>query len=403
MANLDKIYPQGASDLLLHLGAHPSQTGKEDGLIKGASVSDETGAVSTESRSTQSSSTQPRSAKLRQFHKTPLGKTIKAVMPYVAVFIVAGLFYFIFIGGLSLSDMKSWIPNSNDAHAQQSPKIVAEQIPSSQMSAYDAWINSYFFDVTDTKILAPDYDISGNGLTNYQKFLLGLNPKKQDTMGLGMTDTRALINGIDPLTGGPLTSTQKTIIAQSVDLEGISNKLTLQSLDQTPKVAGASTGSNGDDRTSIINLNQSASGELDIPSLKIKVPLIWAPDPDSVEKDLLQGVVHYPGTPMPGQIGTSYISGHSSNYAWIKSPYNRIFESIDKLKMYDGFTISATDASGNKVVFHYAVRGTGIFTANDQKQFANIGKSTVALSTCWPIGTASKRYVVFGQLTSIDQ
>ncbi len=401
---MEKIYPQGAVDFFGHLGVYPSQNNEDLNPIAGTNPANLNLPVETEKTGLNGvlDDAADTDKIVGKTPKTPLKKTLKAVLPYTAVFVLAVLFYFIFFGGLSLSDMKTWVPKSNpqnQAQASQTP------VASGQLSAYNAWINSYFFDVSDKKILDPNYDISGNGLTNYQKFLLGLNPKEKDTMGLGMTDTQALIAGIDPLTGGPLTSEQKSIIAQNIDLEAIANKLTLQSLDKTSAVAGISTTANqSDDRTDpVINLNQTIPGELDIPSLNISVPLIWAPDPNSVEKALLNGVVHYPGTPMPGQLGTSYISGHSSNYAWVKSPYNRIFASIDKMKMYDAFSITATDANGKKVIFHYAVRGTGIFAANDQKQFANIGKSTVALSTCWPIGTASKRYVVFGQLTQIEK
>lgn len=404
---MDKIYPQGTADLYMHLGTHPSQKQNEPELSvpENVAVNSDKEKKSNDLNSSGNSLVSRDKATntiVLNISKIPFKSLAKNIIPYIVVFVLAALFYFTFFGGLSLSEMKTWLPKENKPKEQK----VVTQIPASQLDAYNKWINSYFFDVNDKKILDPNYDISGNGLTNYQKFLLGLNPKKKDTLGLGMTDTQALIKGIDPLTGGPLTDAQKTIIAKNIDLESISNMLTLESLDSAPKVAGISTASAASipdlGRGEII-VNTNIPGELDIPRLNIKVPLIWGQDPASIDQDLENGVVHYPGTAMPGEIGTSYISGHSSNYVWAKGSYNRIFATIDKLQKYDSFSITATDASGKQVVFHYVVDGTGIFAADDQQQFANIGKSSVALSTCWPIGTAAKRYVVFGQLSQIDQ
>ena len=231
---------------------------------------------------------------------------------------------------------------------------------------------------------------------------------------MNMTDSQALIAGVNPLTGGPGTDQQKTLIASSIDLEEVSNKLTMAAMQHSvPQVAGATTGSAGSVATgstgsttplrSDATIDQTQNGELDIPSLGITVPLIWTQSTGDLLKDLPNGVVHYPGTALPGQIGTSYISGHSSNYSWIKGNYNKVFATLNNLKQYDSFVIKVKDTSGKTVTYHYAVDDKAIFNANDQQQFANVGKSTVALSTCWPVGTSQNRLVVFGELTQIEQ
>ena len=71
------------------------------------------------------------------------------------------------------------------------------------------------------KILDPEYDNSGNGLINFQKYLLKLNPKSR-SVGLGMADSQALSLGIDPATGKPLGE-EKNLIAKYVDMEVVSN------------------------------------------------------------------------------------------------------------------------------------------------------------------------------------
>lgn len=318
----------------------------------------------------------------------------KTAAPYVSVFLVAILAYLMLFTDFSLTSAFKSLSNKPPA----SSAADTSTIPQNQVAAYNAWINSYFFDVTDPKIVAPGTDLSGNGLTNYQKFLLGLNPKKKDTLGLGMTDTQALLAGINPLTGTALTDAQKKLVAENINLEAVSNRTTLAALEGQPKVAGANTDTRGG-----VVIDKNISAELNIPSLGIQAPLIWSKDVDSLIPDLQNGVVHYPGTAMPGEIGTAYISGHSSNFSWDKGKYNKVFAKLGDLKRYESFTITATDINGKRVVFHYVVTTSDIFMADDQRQFASIGKSTVGLSTCWPIGTTQKRLVVFAELTQVDK
>jgi Sortase domain len=59
-----------------------------------------------------------------------------------------------------------------------------------------------------------------------------------------------------------------------------------------------------------------------------------------VQKLLKAGVVHLPISPAPGQVGNSYIIGHTSNFPQVKSAYNKIFKPFEsKSKAGDEFTI----------------------------------------------------------------
>jgi len=366
--------------------------------------------------------------------KIPSGKImgfVKKSLPYIGVFAVGIIAFFILFTNTSINNLFSTATKTvtNTTQTQSGTNVTA--VPASQSTAYNSWIRSYFFDVTDSKILDPNYDYSGNGLTNYQKFLLGLNPVRQDTAEIGMSDSAALIAGIDPLTGEKMSDQRTQEIAANIDLEALSNKIALNSLNSTPQVLGASTTVastpvvnayvNSSPSYTSANMNTSSdsqitsrvssttpvntkdTAQLDISTLKISVPIIWTSDPNNLETDLQSGVVHYPGTALPGEVGTAYISGHSSNYVWAKGKYNNIFAKLGDLKVDQSFTITATDTQGKKDIYHYTVTDTHVFSATDQQQFASINKSVVALSTCWPIGTSSKRLVVFGQLTQVDQ
>jgi LPXTG-site transpeptidase (sortase) family protein len=333
---------------------------------------------------------------------TKLGplQVVKNIAPFIIIFVVGMLMFMFIFTDFSLTSTLSSV--NDDVGQNEKAETPAAKLSEEELVAYRAWIGNYFFDVTDPSVLDPNNDISGNGLTNYQKYLLNLNPKKQDTMGLGMTDTEALMEGINPLTGSKLTELQKQIIAQYIDLESVSNKLSLAAANSSPKVAGINTAS-ADTFRQEATIDTTKPAELNIPSLNIKAPVIWTKDPKNFTEDLRNGVVHYPGTPLPGEMGTSYVSGHSSNYVWERGNYNQIFAGFGQLKKFDSFSITATDMDGKKVTFHYVIAAIEIFKADDQKQFANIGKSTVALSTCWPIGTSAKRMVAFGHLSQVSK
>gem|GEM_PF-1440811 len=49
-----------------------------------------------------------------------------------------------------------------------------------------------------------------------------------------------------------------------------------------------------------------------------------------LQKKLQDGIVHLVFTPQPGELGNSYIVGHSSNFSFIKSSYNTIFKPIER-------------------------------------------------------------------------
>ena len=360
--------------------------------------------------------------------------TAKAVGPFLAVFVVGLFLYYYFFSAVNFSALLT-----SSAPKSSAPQVTAiQQLESQDSVAYQQWIKGFYYDVSDPKLLDPEADNSGNGLTNFEKYLLNLNPKSYDTLGIGMADSQALSQGINPLTGGPVTSDQKTILAKYVDMEVAMNRLALYNLQNPGQVAGISVDANGNlsqqeqatssglnirgpisnttNATSAqtiysvnpvndsgLSINTSIPGRLQIPDLKINVPIIWSTDPNNFDTDLQSGVIHYPGTAMPGQIGTTYIAGHSSNYVWAKGSYNQIFSTLGKLPNNASFTIAVTETNGKTATLNYVVTSEKQYAPTDEAQFANSGQSVVALSTCWPVGSTAKRLVVFAQLTQVQQ
>ncbi|MDE2311831.1 MAG: sortase, partial [Patescibacteria group bacterium] len=327
---------------------------------------------------------------------------LKLLAPYILVFSVALLAYFYFFGRFNFQF--SGNSTASQAKVLSAKDSVLAQLEQQDLANYNQWVSQFYYDVSDPKVLDPNADNSGNGLTNFQKFLLNLNPKAYDTLGLGMADSLALNQGINPLTGNALTEGQKAIISKYFDMEVILNRLTLAQMQKNGEVAGASVNSGAVVQTQSfptqatvpqqadnllagdLEVDTTVPGRLDIPSLKISAPLIWSADAKNFETDLQNGVIHYPGTALPGQIGTTYISGHSSNYAWAKGDYNHVFTHLDSLADDASFSITVTQKGGKTVTLHYVVVGRQQYDPTDQAQFKNGGKSVVALSTCWPVG-----------------
>jgi LPXTG-site transpeptidase (sortase) family protein len=441
--------------------------------------------------------------------KQPLyAKVGKALLPYAAIFLVGTFLYYFFFTKVDFTTMFNSAPKAAAPQVTEIQKLEQQDIVS-----YNKWIASYYYDVSDPKLLDPEADNSGNGLSNFQKYLMNLNPKAYDTLGLGQADSQAIASGINPLTGGQLTDAQKTVVSKYIDMEVVMNRLTLYNMENPSQVAGASIGvgnnnnpstssgsvdnnisgnnnynnnvnnsgnnnsnsginnirGNGDNNSnnnnisgnnnpstssgsvdnnnriagnnnyngnnntgmgggivnggsvqtirtapttganlttisdSQVNIDTSKPGLLEIPDLKIKVPLIWSKDPNNFDQDLQVGVVHYPGTALPGEVGTTYIAGHSSNYSWAKGSYNKIFSTLGNMALNTSFKITVVQTNGKNAVFNYVVTKSQQYTATDEAQFQNTEKSVVALSTCWPVGSTAKRLVVFGTLTQVEE
>lgn len=420
-------------------------------------------------------------------NKTRVLHIAKSVAPYLGIFIVGLFLYQYFFSGFSIN---SFLPDNSGDTAQESTVESNGEInerltalKKEKAGEYAAWIRQFFYEVTDPAIVDMETDISGNGLSNFEKFMLNLNPKAYDTLGLGQPDGQTVMDGNNPWTGKPLTENQKKIVELYFDQQLISNRLAAGSLKlsqnnianasanpnsngyQNPsnysfvdgtgqpsgtnsagsgspegsqsgnsfavntasnnaQVAGAYTnqpqqilgtggnvgGSAGSGATSTgqgnalrsLDVNTDIAGELNIPSNNIKAPLTFTKDTRHFETDLTKGVVHYPGTALPGSVGTAYISGHSSGYAWQRNAYKNIFRGLNNVKDGTSFTITVTLKDSRKATIHYVVQNRQEFAPNDQAQFVQTAEARVALSTCWPLDTTQRRLVLFAKQTQVS-
>ena len=104
--------------------------------------------------------------------------------------------------------------------------------------------------------------------------------------------------------------------------------------------------------------------------------------------DLRQGPGHYPGTPLPGEVGNAAIAGH-------RTTYGAPFYNLDELVPGDPIVITTVQGT-----FTYSVTGTVIVSPNDTSVVDNTTFPELTLTTCNPRFSASQRLVVHARSTT---
>lgn len=302
------------------------------------------------------------------------------LLVYPAVFLCAFLFFYFMMNLPSfVSQVQGFTLN----------KSQDEQVLKDRQPAYNAWIQGYYFAVGNKALLTTTSDLDKDGLSNMDEFILRTNPTVADSDSDGMSDGVEVINQTNPWGDGPMTRAQLKL-AQGVDFIMINNRVSYNASSNTSKI-----------EENKLNFDLSKPGRLSIPKLGMQVPLIFSKTPDDFDADLTKGVVHYPGTVLPGEKGVSYISGHSSDYLWKKHPYKQVFAKLNFLEPGDDIFIDVYGVDGKLYNYRYKVSAEKIYKPDDQTQFIDNSRSILNLSTCWPIGTQKDRYVVSATLVGL--
>ncbi len=111
--------------------------------------------------------------------------------------------------------------------------------------------------------------------------------------------------------------------------------------------------------------------------------------------DLAKSLIHYGGTSLPGQNGTSVIFGHSTLPQFFdQTNYKSIFSTLPKLSVGDTIILTA-----DSTVYTYKIYDTKIVAANDLTALEQqTDDSYLTLVTCVPPGTYWKRLNVHAKL-----
>lgn len=140
-----------------------------------------------------------------------------------------------------------------------------------------------------------------------------------------------------------------------------------------------------------------------IPLVDISHPNVQGVDElnDIFMKELENGVVRYPGSAKPGEVGNSFIFGHSSNFPWMEGKYNDVFALLDKVSFDDEIIVYYGQEK-----YIYKIQTKNVIRPGDVSVLKNNSeawKTQISLMTCWPIGTTLNRLVLTGELQRIEK
>ncbi len=140
-----------------------------------------------------------------------------------------------------------------------------------------------------------------------------------------------------------------------------------------------------------------------IPKINVEIPIDFDEptiNEDAIQRSLEKGVVHYPTTPDPGQIGNGVIFGHSANNILNKGKYKFAFVLLKRLDSGDVFYIQKDGKRYAYKVFEKKVVAptevSVLYPSFPDKP------STFTLITCDPPGTSLNRLIVVGEQISPD-
>lgn len=151
------------------------------------------------------------------------------------------------------------------------------------------------------------------------------------------------------------------------------------------------------------SIKVSNDPKLIIPKINVDVPVIYGvgSDQQSQLDAMAKGVAHFsiPGAnSVPGQIGNTVLSGHSSNDLFDSGDYKFIFAQLNRLNEND---IIYVNYQG--VRYTYNITGKKVVLPTDvQSLIYSTDKPILTLITCTPLGTAEKRLLVIAEQISPD-
>jgi len=135
--------------------------------------------------------------------------------------------------------------------------------------------------------------------------------------------------------------------------------------------------------------NPTAVAKLVIPKIGVSAPILWNVPEEEINDKLLEGIVHYQGTALHRSTGNIFMTGHSSYYQWVSSPYKDVFALLEKVTPGDKVYIQYTNTT-----LTYEVSNTKVVSPNEISVMDQIGENRLTLMSCVPVGTNISRLIV---------
>lgn len=126
-------------------------------------------------------------------------------------------------------------------------------------------------------------------------------------------------------------------------------------------------------------------------------PVLEAARPEISLDELAQGIVHYRGTALPGQVGNFAVAGH-------RATHGQPFADLDRVRAGDLVVVETADAIYTYVVDKdpFIVMPTDVWVIEPVPGHpgARPTQRIITLTTCNPRWNSSHRMIVFGHLQS---
>lgn len=132
--------------------------------------------------------------------------------------------------------------------------------------------------------------------------------------------------------------------------------------------------------------------EIIIPAIEVRSPIVSPASNDlaTLNRVLAEGVVHYPGSAAPGEVGNVFMFGHSANLPAARNKAYTVFNRVKELKPGDAIKIRDKNRE-----YLYLVSSISVKKADDAKIDFVSEKRRLTISTCKLIGPSDEyRYVV---------
>ncbi len=151
------------------------------------------------------------------------------------------------------------------------------------------------------------------------------------------------------------------------------------------------------------NVRVGPEPKLIIPKINVDVPVVYGVgyDQKSQLNAMKKGVAHFsiPGAnSIPGQIGNTVISGHSSNDLFDPGDYKFIFAQLNKMKKGDSIYVNYKSTRYTYTITKKEV----VLPSQVDKLTYSTKKPILTLITCTPLGTAEKRLLVTAEQVAPD-
>jgi len=108
-----------------------------------------------------------------------------------------------------------------------------------------------------------------------------------------------------------------------------------------------------------------------------------------LDKALLSGAVHYPGSGNLNDESNMLLFGHSSHLPNIRNQNFKIFNRISELNLGDEIRVES-----NKTAYIYKVTSVALVEADEALVEFRRGRKMITLSTCNTFGAKQERFVV---------